>query len=79
MPNEAGDDCVSQSKERCVFSSNGRGEGAEIWWQKVRGRVLEHIMTKLRSVSESNPGQIRLWCDCNGSVREKKIASRPEL
>lgn len=67
MPNEAGDDCVSQSKEGCVFSSN-ECEDAEIWRQKVGGRVLEHIKTKLRSVSESNPGQIRLCCDCDTSV-----------
>lgn len=78
MPNEAGDDCVSQSKERCVFSSNGCGD-AEIWREKVRGRVLEHIMTKLRSVSESNPGQIRLCCDGDTSVRDKRIASGPKL
>lgn len=45
--------------------------------KKTGGRVLERIMTKLRSASRSNPGQISLCCDT--SVTDKKIASRPKL
>ena len=79
MSNEARDDCVSQSKRRCVFLPVMGVETLSYNREKVRGRVLEHIMTKLRSVSESNRGQIRLRCDCDASVRDRKIAARPEL
>lgn len=80
MPNEAGDDCVSQSQRRSIFYPlrNGCGD-AEIQREKVRGRVLERIMTKLRSALESNPGKLGSAVTATPVSETRKIASRAEL
>lgn len=71
MPNEAGEDWEAQSKEGRVFFPLTAMD-------TVGGRVLDHIMTKLRSTLQSKPGQIMLCCDCDTSVSDKKNSSRAQ-
>lgn len=47
-----------QRMTRCSFTLKGVWQNDEMWWVGGTSRVLEHLMRKLRSVLESNPGKL---------------------
>lgn len=69
----------NQRRGAFFFLSSNGCEDAEMLREKVRGLVLEHIMTKLRSVSQSNPGKLGSAVTATLASETRKIAPRAKL